>query len=80
MIPKNPKPTPREGLMVAIPSSEYNSLCGRFTYFLFQPLLREMIPFDSYVSNGLVQPPPRIWMIKMATSHDLLPSLKLTAS
>ena len=48
MIPKNPKPTPREGLMVAIPSSEYNSLGGRFTYFLFQPLLREMIPFDSY--------------------------------
>ena len=32
-------------------------LGGGFKYFLFSPLLGEMIQFDSYFSTGLVQPP-----------------------
>ena len=32
------------------------SLGGGFTFFLFSPLLGEMIQFDSYFSNGLKPP------------------------
>ena len=34
-------------------------LGGGFKYVLFSPLLGEMIQFDKYSSNGLVQPPTR---------------------
>ena len=42
-----------------LPWKKNNSdLGGGFKYFLFSPLLGEMIQFDKYFSDGLVQPPP----------------------
>ena len=38
-------------------------LVGGFKYFLFSPLFGEDFHFDSYFSNGLVQPPPSWWII-----------------
>ena len=38
------------------PNGEF--LAGGFKDFLCSPLLGEMIQFDSYFSDGLVQPPP----------------------
>ena len=37
-------------------------LGGDFKYFLFAPLLGEMIQFDKYFSDGLVQPPTSHWV------------------
>ena len=37
-----------------------SKLCGGFKYFfIFTPILGEMIHFDEYFPNGLVQPPTR---------------------
>ena len=35
--------------------------CGGFKHLSFSPLPGEMIQFDSYFSNGLVQPPTHIF-------------------
>ena len=40
-------------------------LGGGFKYFLFSPLCGEMIHFDEYLSNGLVQPPTSIFLLEM---------------
>ena len=39
-----------------IKTSQGRCLGGGFRYFLFSPLLGEMIQFDSYFSNGLKPP------------------------
>ena len=41
-------------------SKQHNLACG-FEYFLFSPLFGEDSHFDSYFSDGLVQPPTRYW-------------------
>ena len=36
-------------------------LVGWFHFFLLSPLLGEIVQFDEYFSDGLVQPPPFCW-------------------
>ena len=44
-------------------------LGGGFKYFIFSPLLGEMIQFDEYFSDGLVQPPTSSWHFRNLTSN-----------
>ena len=47
----------------------YDSLHGGFKHFLFSPLVREMIQFDLYFSNGL-KPPTRIVLVTDVTERN----------
>ena len=44
-------------------------LGGGFKYFIFSPLLGEMIQFDEYFADGLVQPPTSSWHFRNLTSN-----------
>ena len=44
-------------------------LGGGFKYFIFSPLVGEMIQFDEYFSDGLVQPPTSSWYFRNLTSN-----------
>ena len=68
--------------MSTIPKHHSNaSLGGGFKHFLFSSLPEEMIHFDYFFSDGLVQPPTRISLptpgIWVAISQPTLETLKL---
>ena len=46
-------------------------LSGGFKYFLFSALLGEDSHFDEYFSNGLVQPPTRLILLRKVNHHPV---------